>query len=158
MVRTFETGRDDASAPNLILLHGLGHWTQAAWNRLVPALRATHRIVAFDLPGFGGSPSPNGPYTLAAYTTALRSVVAAAFHPGRVRALALLDPAGFARTPGLVARIACAALVRRLPLRLRAPRALVRATLRRATYCSSRWFFLSKLSRCNSASVSARVL
>ena len=30
-------------------------------------------------------------------------------------------------------------------------------TLRRATYCSSRWFFLSKVSRCNSASASARV-
>ena len=30
-------------------------------------------------------------------------------------------------------------------------------TLRRATYCSSRWLFLSRLSRCSSASASASV-
>ena len=30
-------------------------------------------------------------------------------------------------------------------------------TLRRATYCSSRWFFFKRFSRCNSASASASV-
>jgi pimeloyl-ACP methyl ester carboxylesterase len=155
-VRTFETGRSDAGAPVLLLLHGMGHWTQAAWNRLAPEFSHTHRIVAFDLPGFGTSDKPDATYTLAYFTTALRAVIAAhdlrefalaghslggliaanyaAFHPDRVRALALIDPAGFSRTPSLIARIASAGLARRVPLALRAPRSLVRATLRNATY------------------------
>ena len=45
----------EPSAPPVLLLHGLGHWTDGAWGRLVPQLDPALRYVAFDLPGFGAS-------------------------------------------------------------------------------------------------------
>jgi pimeloyl-ACP methyl ester carboxylesterase len=41
----------------LVLIHGLGHRWQA-WQPVIPALAAHHRVIAIDLPGFGRSPSP----------------------------------------------------------------------------------------------------
>lgn len=123
---TFETGRSDAGAPILLLVHGLGHWTQAAWDRLAPELAERYRIVSLDLPGFGASCKPDIEYRLPFYAGVLRrfmdargierailaghslgGLIAADFaqqSPERVLALALIDPAGFMRTPKLLLR------------------------------------------------------
>ncbi|HWT06489.1 MAG TPA: hypothetical protein VN224_12080, partial [Xanthomonadales bacterium] len=46
MLATYETGSDAPGAPVVLLLHGLGHWTDAAWGRLVPQLDPALRYVA----------------------------------------------------------------------------------------------------------------
>ena len=118
---TYETGIDASGAPVVLLLHGLGHWTDAAWGRLVPQLDPATRYVAFDLPGFGASDKPDAAFDLAYFrrvlddaVTALRlerfalvghslgGFIAADYagrHPARVTHLALIAPAAFARTP-----------------------------------------------------------
>jgi len=155
-LRAFDCGDGAPGAPVIVMLHGLGHWTQAAWDRLAPQFAATHRIVAFDLPGFGASDKPDRSYTLEYFTSAVRAVVAsyeiphfglighslggliaanyAAYHPDRVRALALLDPAGFLRTPHLVARVVGSRIALRLRVNVSPPGGFVRASLRKATY------------------------
>jgi pimeloyl-ACP methyl ester carboxylesterase len=134
-IAVFEAGRADSAAPMLVLVHGLGHWSGAAWDALAARFAQTHRIVAFDLPGFGESDKPDVAYTLAYFTDVLARVVDctrtddrsafgatfalvghslgglvaanyAARYPQRLRALARLDPAGFLRTPKIVLRVA----------------------------------------------------
>jgi 4,5:9,10-diseco-3-hydroxy-5,9,17-trioxoandrosta-1(10),2-diene-4-oate hydrolase len=117
----YEAGSDAPSAPVVLLLHGLGHWTDAAWGRLVPQLDPALRYVAFDLPGFGASDKPDAAFDLAYFRRVLDDVVAAlglerfalvghslggfiaadyaGAHPARVTHLALVAPAAFARTP-----------------------------------------------------------
>lgn len=118
---TYEAGSDAPGAPVVLLLHGLGHWTDAAWGRLVPHLDPALRYVAFDLPGFGASDKPDAAFDLAYFRRVLDDVVAvlglerfalaghslggfiaadyAGAHPERVTHLALIAPAAFARTP-----------------------------------------------------------
>lgn len=120
-VAAFEAGSDADDAPLVVLLHGLGHWSDAAWSRLVPYLDSSFRYLAFDLPGFGASERPDAPYDRAFFRLVLADVVdacgrervalvghslggfiAADFagaYPERVTHLALIAPAGFARTP-----------------------------------------------------------
>jgi pimeloyl-ACP methyl ester carboxylesterase len=134
-IAIFEAGVAGSDAPVVVLVHGLGHWAGAAWDALAARFAGTHRIVAFDLPGFGESDKPDVAYTLAYFTDVLARVVActratagpvadgtfalvghslgglvaanyAARYPQQVRALALLDPAGFLRTPKIVLRVA----------------------------------------------------
>ena len=121
MLATFETGSVAPGAPVVLLLHGLGHWTDAAWGRLVPQLDPASRFVAFDLPGFGASDKPAAPFDRAFFARVLDDVVAALHlerfamvghslggfiaadyagaHAARVTHLALIAPAAFARTP-----------------------------------------------------------
>ncbi|HEY6235880.1 MAG TPA: alpha/beta hydrolase [Candidatus Elarobacter sp.] len=118
---TYEAGSDAPVAPVVLLLHGLGHWTDAAWGRLVPQLDPALRYVAFDLPGFGASDKPGAAFDLPYFRRVLDDVVAAlgldrfalvghslggfiaadyaGAHPARVTHLALIAPAAFARTP-----------------------------------------------------------
>ncbi|HEV2642059.1 MAG TPA: alpha/beta fold hydrolase, partial [Candidatus Elarobacter sp.] len=118
---TYEAGSDAPGAPVVLLLHGLGHWTDAAWGRLVPQLDPALRYVAFDLPGFGASDKPDAAFDLPYFRRVLDDVVAAlgldrfalvghslggfiaadyaGAHPARVTHLALIAPAAFARTP-----------------------------------------------------------
>ncbi len=120
MLATYETGSDIPGAPAVLLLHGLGHWTGAAWGRLVPQLDQAVRYVAFDLPGFGASDKPDAAFDLAYFRRVLDDAVAelrldrfalighslggfiaadyAGAHPARVTHLALIAPAAFART------------------------------------------------------------
>jgi pimeloyl-ACP methyl ester carboxylesterase len=58
-VRTFETGNPEPGAPAVVMVHGMGHWTQAAWSRLATHFANSRRVVAFDLPGFGASEKPD---------------------------------------------------------------------------------------------------
>jgi pimeloyl-ACP methyl ester carboxylesterase len=118
---TYETGSDASDARVVLLLHGLGHWTDGAWGRLVPRLDPALRYVAFDLPGFGASEKPDAPYDAAYFRRVTEDFVAAlgaerfalvghslggfiaadyaGAHPERVTQLALIAPAGFSRTP-----------------------------------------------------------
>jgi pimeloyl-ACP methyl ester carboxylesterase len=119
----FETGSTDPAAPVVLLVHGLGHWTQAAWDPVVPYLDPAWRIVALDLPGFGSSDKPDARYDAAFFAAALDRVAAelpprfalaghslggalaaryAAAHPDRLTRLALIAPAGFLRVASIV--------------------------------------------------------
>src|SRR5439155_24470200 len=47
-------------APAILLLHGLGA-SLGLWDDLAPLLSPRHRVVRFDLRGFGGSAAPETP-------------------------------------------------------------------------------------------------
>jgi pimeloyl-ACP methyl ester carboxylesterase len=49
------------NAEPLVLIHGLGA-TKSSWLPVVPDLARRHRVIAIDLPGFGASSKPIGPY------------------------------------------------------------------------------------------------
>jgi 3-oxoadipate enol-lactonase len=51
-------------APVLVLGNSLGT-SRAVWDRQIPALAARFRLLRFELPGHGGSPAADGPYTIA---------------------------------------------------------------------------------------------
>ena len=55
-LRVLEGGK----GPPWVLLHGRGN-AAATWFPLLPALTRDHRVLALDLPGFGGSPATPGP-------------------------------------------------------------------------------------------------
>ena len=153
---TFEAGSDASDAPVALLLHGLGHWTDGAWGRLVPFLDPKLRCVAFDLPGFGSSDKPEARYDRAFFRRvvggaveglglqrfalighSLGGLVAADWagaHPSSVTHLALIAPAAFSRTP----RHLMFALLARGPGRLlfdaRPSERFVAGTLRKAVF------------------------
>jgi pimeloyl-ACP methyl ester carboxylesterase len=152
-VALFEAG--PPNAPPIVLLHGVGHWSQAAWDPILRELARDYRLIAFDLPGFGDSAKPDVPYDLAFYARVLAGVVEALAiphfalagnslggmiaaeyageHPERVAALGLMAPAGFLCTVGLIVRaFAFAPLCEQLPIA--APRWLVQRTLELSTY------------------------
>lgn len=117
---TFVAGSDAPDAPAVVLLHGLGGWSDAAWGRLVPQLDQRARFIAFDLPGFGASEKPAARYDLPFFRGVLAEAVDAlgaprislvahslggllaadyaGAHPGRVARLGLIAPAGFSRS------------------------------------------------------------
>jgi pimeloyl-ACP methyl ester carboxylesterase len=150
---TFETGSRASDAPVVLLLHGLGHWTDAAWSRLVPRLDPRLRYVALDLPGFGASEKPAAAYDTVYFRDALDDAVAAlglgtfalvghslggfiaaeyaGAQPERVSRLALIAPAGFSRTPRYVFFAFASAVAPWLFTR-RPSRRLVRRTLERS--------------------------
>ncbi|GAC1536355.1 MAG: alpha/beta hydrolase [Candidatus Velthaea sp.] len=123
-IAVFETGNAAPEAPTLVLIHGLGHWTQAAWDTLAPLLDPALRIVAFDLPGFGSSDRPDVRYDSAFFGRIAADIIAqlvdgpaivaghslggfiaanyAAAFPERVAKLILIAPAGFLRTARFV--------------------------------------------------------
>ena len=143
---TFEAGCIEIDAPTVVLVHGLGHWTQASWDFLAAELEPTHRLIAFDLPGFGASAKPATGYTLEFFVRALERVVghslgglvAAEFarrrRGGELRLLGLIDPAGFLRTPRLALRIAGSRPLTWLHRTIRPTRRFVRRTLETAVY------------------------
>lgn len=119
---------DGGAGEPLILLHGLAT-TSRIWSHVAPGLRRTRRVIAVDLPGFGGS-SPVGPgFDLSAVARRLVDGLAAAgvpapydlvghslggglaltiaaARPADVRRLVLVAPAGLSRPlPGGVARL-----------------------------------------------------
>ncbi|HEX9166208.1 MAG TPA: alpha/beta fold hydrolase [Gemmatimonadales bacterium] len=59
-VRTLRTGDGDTT---LVLLHGYGEHL-LTWRGVIDPLATRYRVIAFDLPGFGGSEKPDRPYTL----------------------------------------------------------------------------------------------
>ncbi|MDB5028375.1 MAG: alpha/beta hydrolase fold protein [Candidatus Eremiobacteraeota bacterium] len=144
----YEAGSDASDAPVALLLHGLGHWTDGAWGRVIPHLDPAIRYVAFDLPGFGESDKPAVRYNRAYFRRvvddvadalglsrfalvghSLGGLIAADWagtHPERVTHLALIAPAAFARSP----RHVVFALVGNLTRRVTPPRPSRRFVLR----------------------------
>ena len=54
------------SGPPLVLVHGLsGAWQ--SWLEQIPHFARSHRVIAVDLPGFGGSPMPPWEISISAY-------------------------------------------------------------------------------------------
>jgi pimeloyl-ACP methyl ester carboxylesterase len=116
---------DDRGAGRpLVLLHGVGA-SRGVWRRVAPRLSADRRVLAPDLPGFGGS-SPAGPgFNLDAAAAVLVDALAdragepfdlvgnslggavalalADLRPEFVRSLVLSAPAGFSAQPWPVA-------------------------------------------------------
>ncbi len=112
-LRTLRTGRGDTT---LFMLHGFGE-SLFTWRAVVDPLAAHYRIVAVDLPGFGGSSKPDAAYSVDAMTARLsdfldrhiRGPVIVVGHsmggqlaaslalarPDRIGAAVLIAPAGF---------------------------------------------------------------
>ncbi|MHB8492911.1 MAG: alpha/beta fold hydrolase, partial [Solirubrobacteraceae bacterium] len=59
--------------PPVIFIHGLGGSWQN-WLEQLPVFAEHHRVVAFDLPGFGSSPMPSERITIAGYVRAVREL------------------------------------------------------------------------------------
>jgi pimeloyl-ACP methyl ester carboxylesterase len=136
------------SGPVVLLVHGITS-SADAWRAVIPALAEHHTVVAPDLLGHGGSAKPRGDYSLGAYASGLRDLLAALGHPRatvvghsmgggiamqlayqfpeRVERLGLVSSGGLGKEVGLVLRAATlpgAELV--LPLLTReGPRSLV---------------------------------
>lgn len=66
---------DVGSGPVVILLHGIAS-SAATFAPLLPTLRETHRVIAIDLLGFGGSPSPDdAEYTIEEHVAAIDATI-----------------------------------------------------------------------------------
>ena len=152
-IAAFECG--PASGPTIALVHGLGHWTDAAWGRLAPLLAQRYRIVAFDLPGFGESERPDASYDLPFFRLIVLGVLdvlaphpialvghslggmicadVAAAIPDRIGALVLIDPAGFLRAPRVFVKLVALPLAEHL-FQLPPSRKFVRRSLDQSVY------------------------
>ena len=115
------------SGPVLLLIHGITS-SADAWRSVLPALAEHHTVIAPDLLGHGGSAKPRGDYSLGAYASGLRDLLAALGHeratvvghsmgggiamqlayqfPERVERLALVSSGGLGSEVGLVLRAA----------------------------------------------------
>ncbi|MGB3481674.1 MAG: alpha/beta fold hydrolase [Mycobacterium sp.] len=59
------------SPETLLLIHGMAG-SSATWQSVMPRLARTHRVIAPDLLGHGGSDKPRGDYSLGAFAVWLR--------------------------------------------------------------------------------------
>lgn len=102
-------------APTVLLIHGFGA-DKSHWSRFARNLTDNYRVIAVDLPGFGGSSIPTGSFDVGSQTERLIrfidalelekvhvvgnsmgghiAALMAARHPQRVLSAALLDNAG----------------------------------------------------------------
>jgi len=70
VLNTYELG----AGPPLVFVHGLsGSWTN--WLEQLPVLARAHRVLAFDLPGFGRSPMPAQRITISGCARLLDSLL-----------------------------------------------------------------------------------
>src|SRR5688572_19436572 len=70
------TYRLAGEGPPLLLLHGITSSSQT-WERVLPALAEHHTVIAPDLLGHGESAKPRGDYSLGAYASGVRDLIAA---------------------------------------------------------------------------------
>lgn len=63
------------AAPTVVLVHGIGDKAARDWDGLATVLARDHRVVSFDLPGFGQSSKGNEYYSPEKYADFLRYVV-----------------------------------------------------------------------------------
>jgi pimeloyl-ACP methyl ester carboxylesterase len=117
--------REEGEGDPLVLVHGAGT-SGAIWRRTMPLLAGERRVVAPDLPGYGGSPAAGpgfaleevsdrlaagladagvpAPYDLVGHSMGgAIAILLAARHPERVRRLILVAPAGLAALPRVAA-------------------------------------------------------
>jgi pimeloyl-ACP methyl ester carboxylesterase len=118
--------REEGQGDPLVLVHGAGT-SSAIWHRVTPRLAdGGRRVVAPDVPGYGGSPAAGPGFALEEVTDDLAAglqqagtetpydvvghsmggaiaILLAARHPERVRRLVLVAPAGLAALPRVAA-------------------------------------------------------
>lgn len=68
--------RDVGAGPPIVMLHN-GGTSSTIWRHQVDALSDRHRIVVVDLPGFGASPRPSRPASLAEIVDAIEALIRA---------------------------------------------------------------------------------
>jgi 3-oxoadipate enol-lactonase len=113
--------RAEGRGDPLVLVHGAGT-SSAIWRRTMPRLADRRRVVAPDVPGYGGSPAAGpgfaleqvadnlaaglrdagvpAPYDLVGHSMGgAIAILLAAHHPDDVRRLVLVAPAGLAALP-----------------------------------------------------------
>ena len=112
LLRTYV--REAGSGDPVVLIHGLGG--PHAWERVLPELAASRRVLVPDLPGFGKSDCPRGGFTVDQFGDYIAdllgalsiqrcvlvgisfggeiAVACAARHPGRVAGLVLISSTG----------------------------------------------------------------
>jgi len=78
-VRFLEAGDGAPGRPVVLLVHGITSRADC-WADVVRDLARDHHVVAPDLLGHGGSAKPRGDYSLGAYASGLRDLVAALGH------------------------------------------------------------------------------
>jgi pimeloyl-ACP methyl ester carboxylesterase len=64
------------SGPPLVLVHGLGSSAAVEFYHNLEPLAAHHRVLAVDLPGFGGSDKPALEYTIELFVKAVKDLMA----------------------------------------------------------------------------------
>jgi pimeloyl-ACP methyl ester carboxylesterase len=120
--------REEGQGEPLVVVHGAGT-SSAIWHRVTPRLAGGgRRVVAPDVPGYGGSPAAGPGFALEEVTDDLAAglqeagveapydlvghsmggaiaILLAARHPERVQRLVLVAPAGLAALPRVVAGV-----------------------------------------------------
>jgi pimeloyl-ACP methyl ester carboxylesterase len=71
--------RTAGEGPLIVLIHGITGSSQT-WEEVIPALAVDHTVVAPDLLGHGESAKPRGDYSLGAYASGLRDLLAVLGH------------------------------------------------------------------------------
>src|SRR5581483_5663533 len=71
--------RTAGEGPVVQLVHGIAGSSQT-WDEIIPALARDHTVVAPDLLGHGESAKPRGDYSLGAYASGLRDLLAVLGH------------------------------------------------------------------------------
>src|SRR5512143_934137 len=66
--------RRGGDGPVILLVHGIAG-SSRTWREVMPALAATHTVIAPDLLGHGESAKPVGDYSLGAYASGLRDLL-----------------------------------------------------------------------------------
>jgi len=75
----YRTATSDPSNPVLVLVHGIAGSSQT-WEEVIPSLARDHTVIAPDLLGHGESAKPRGDYSLGAYASGLRDLLAVLGH------------------------------------------------------------------------------
>lgn len=75
----YRTASSDSSNPVLVLVHGVAGSSQT-WEEVIPALAEDYTVIAPDLLGHGESAKPRGDYSLGAYASGLRDLLAVLGH------------------------------------------------------------------------------
>ncbi len=118
--------RMEGEGPALLLLHGIAG-SSRTWRDVIPALTGRFTVIAPDLMGHGQSEKPDGDYSLGAFASGLRdllalldvdraSVIGHSFgggvalqlayqHPERCERLVLVDSGGLGREVNLMLRM-----------------------------------------------------
>jgi len=68
--------REDGQGPALVLVHGIGGHTGSWWHQFA-GFAPTHRVIAWDAPGYGGSESLPGAPRAADYASSLAALLRA---------------------------------------------------------------------------------
>src|SRR5919112_1254457 len=75
----YRTASADPSNPVLVLVHGIAGSSQT-WEEVIPSLARDYTVIAPDLLGHGESAKPRGDYSLGAYASGLRDLLAVLGH------------------------------------------------------------------------------